>query len=148
MGVYVVHRSGVWSMKDRKEHDMNIINLFKTLSVHLDRKYHVIINHMLRYRYFALSEELEHRGDVPNAKFFLMKSIKTHLQIAGEMHGYGRTKKKDWINSMPDYLKLLNFSRLFKSFLRLYLVTALELYLPLLHRVSRKIAQRLKFDLY
>jgi len=145
MGVYRVHHGGVWSTKQWQDHALAIIELFEALCIHLDRNYAGIINSILRWRYYSVSEQYENRGDLAHARTYLNKSIGKYLSTIGCPPEYAPGADTDYINTIPDAIRSVNGPLLFKSFLKLYVITVLRSHLtpalkprfPTLYKVLR-----------
>lgn len=145
MGVYLVHHGGVWSMQRWQYHALAVIELFEALRIHLDRKYRGIINPILCSWYFSVSGRYEAEGDLVNAKTYLNKSIRKHVSIIGDSKSYFDRVTKDALTMVPEAVRPVNGSLLFKSFLRLYVIPALrssllpvlKLRFPTLYRLLR-----------
>lgn len=147
MGVYVVHHGGIWSTKNWQDHEPAIIEMFETLNKHLDPKYKRIINRILRWRYFSLSNQYESIGDLGRAGNYAYKSLSRHFQIISEPFKHGNRVDSISNNTLPNYMKSLRTTLLLRKMLRLRAVPFLRSYVPPLYNLLRGVAQRMKVGL-
>lgn len=135
MSVYVVHRGGVWSTKDWRYHATAIIELFEALALHLPSRYTGIINRILRWRYYWVSEQYENTGNVSASKTYAIKSIAKHLSIIS--NPFRNRIDPGTAASMPDYITSVKSAKLFRCLLRLYVVPVLKPHAPALYSFLR-----------
>jgi len=147
MSIYVVHRGGVWSTKDWQYHVLAIIEMFEVLENKLEPKYAVIINRILRWRYFYASELYEKNGDLSKAKIYLVKSVIKHFFIICEPFRLWKKGLSSIDISLPNYMNAIGNEKLVKCLLRLYVIPVLRIGSPGLYRFIGNVARRLKVGL-
>jgi glycosyltransferase involved in cell wall biosynthesis len=147
MGVYVVHDTGIWSTKNWQAHEPAIIEMFEALAKHLHPKYKRIIDRILRWRCFSLSNQYESIGDLGRAGNYAYKSLAKHLKIICEPIKYGNRVDSISNNTLPNYMISLRTPLLLRNMLRLRAVPFLQSYVPPLYHLLRAVAQRMKVGL-
>ena len=128
LAVYVVHPGGIWSTKNWQFREFAIIELYETLKKHLDPKYDRIIDRFLRWKYLWVSQEFEKTNNIAEARVYLVKSIMKHLAVISRP--FHHKLDPGLANDMPDYIRMERTKKLFKRYLRLFLVPFLSKYGP------------------
>lgn len=146
MGVYVVHRDGVWSSKGWRHHATAIIELFEALNKHLGAEYRWIIHRILRWRYFSISEQFENAGEVVTARNYAIKSLAKHVAIVIEPLRPGHNKDVNSAGPIPDFMNSVTSAQLLRIIVRLTMEPLLKAY-PILHKSLRTAARLINISL-
>ncbi len=144
MSAYVVHRGGMWSLKDWRAHEPDIIELFEALHMHLDRKYSAIITRILRWRNLTLAMKFEHAGEVDCARRHAVKALFAHLRICFET-GRHSCNEFNIAAPLPVQLQPVAGFMLLKKVLRLTVAPLVEPY-PALSRFIKTTARALNLS--
>jgi len=146
MSDYIVHRSGVWSSKDWRDHEPAIIQLFEALLIHLPRQYSGVVRRILQWRNFSLSERFEYFGDLGSARKHCVKSMLQHLSLLCANLRFHRRADADAADFLPAYMKSVTSAKLVKTFLGLSIEPLLKPY-PILHKSLRTAARMMNISL-
>lgn len=141
MAVYVIHPGGAWSMKNRQFHALAEIGLYEALDAHLDRKYSKIINYILRWRYFVLSEQYRNNDEIVEARYFVARAALKHLVVLTDkfIPGDGRP-------GIPADYAACNWTSvktrtLIRSMLSVYVAPILRSHTPTLFRLLKAVVK-------
>lgn len=145
MADYIVHRRGVWSTKDWRDHEPAIIELFEALLVHLDPKYAGAICKVLRWRNFTLSERFNNCGDMVSARRHAVKALIKHVRLSMESLRRGRTGSNG-DDSMSAQLQSITASQLLKRVSRLCILPYVEQY-PAFYKFLKTTARALNMSI-
>jgi hypothetical protein len=144
MAVYVIHRGGVWSMKDERFVFLAILEMYEALDKHLGDEYTWIMSRILRGRYFVESMQHEKLGDLDKAIHYVVKSMgKNVLIIAERLRRVNRNEPH--LADPLQHVVYVSSSTLIRNLLRLYiklLKSLLKIYFPPLYKLLRVIARR------
>ncbi|HTG01793.1 MAG TPA: glycosyltransferase [Nitrospirota bacterium] len=147
MAVYVVHGGGIWSTKTWQDHEPAMIRMFEALSEHMDSRYAGILAHILRWRYFELSQRYEQIGDLARAGACASEALKKHALIVSRPMKYGRWSDPEALNILPPYVYSPTGAILLRSMVRLYVIPFLRSHFNPLYRLLRAVARKLKLGL-
>lgn len=128
LGVYVIHSGGVWQWYRQNwgEEQKARIELWHALRAHLDQEHRSLVDVILRYQFFIISQGYEAVGHVSEARAYIVRSLAKHaaINVGALRQGPGSF----YADSMPDGAKFFSSRELIRTFLRLYAPPLLKIY--------------------
>jgi len=85
MGVYQIHRGGVWSSQSLEDTDKAIIQFYDVLNTHVEYKYRKIINRVLHNWCLKMSEEYAGRGNSAEARSYAIRCLTKNFMVSRKL---------------------------------------------------------------